>query len=80
MTTIINSKSIKEGDSVMVAYPLGEQTFNPAHKLDGAEFVVKTKRKPNSKKGGDTYLYELEGARSEAGIPYVFLTDELIKL
>lgn len=74
------SNKISEGDRVMVAYPIGEKTENPAHKLDGAEFVVKTKRKPNSNKGGDTYLYELEGAESDAGIPYVFLTDELIKL
>ena len=79
MTLPING-GIQEGDSVMAAYPLGEQTFNPAHKLDGAEFVVRSKRKANTNKGGDTYLYELEGAVSSEGLPFVFLTDELIKL
>lgn len=64
----------------MVAYPLGEKTLNPAHRLDGEEFVVKTKRKAKTDKGGDTYLYELEGAVSSEGVPFVFLTDELIKL
>ena len=74
------SNKIREGDPVMVAYPLGEKTNNPAHILDGAEFVVKTKRKANTNKGGDTYFYELEGAVSDKGVPYTFLTDELIKL
>ena len=74
------SNKIQEGDPVMVAYPIGEKTNNPAHILDGSEFVVKTKRKANTLKGGDTYLYELEGAESKEGVPYVFLTDELIKL
>ena len=80
MTTIINSKGIQEGDSVMVAYPLGEKTLNPAHRLDGKEFVARNKRRANTDKGGDTYLYELEGAVSSEGLPFVFLTDELIKL
>ena len=64
----------------MVAYPLGEKTLNPAHRLDGEQFVVKTKRGANTNKGGDTYLYKLEGAVSSEGVPYAFLTDELIKL
>ena len=79
-TLLSAAKSIQEGDLVMVAYPISEKTNNPAHRLDGEEFVVKTKRKPVCKKGGDIYLYELFGAASKAGVPYTFLTDELTKL
>ena len=69
MTLPINGGiGIQEGDSVMVAYPLGEKTLNPAHRLDGEQFVVKTKRKAKTDKGGDTYLYELEGAVSSEGL------------
>ena len=74
------SDKIMVNDIVMVTYPVGEKTNNPAHKLDGQQFVVKTKRKPLCNKGGDIYLYELYGAESKLGVPYVFLTDELIKL
>lgn len=74
------SGKIKEGDLVMVAFPTGEKTENPAHKYDGEQFVVKRKYKAKSKKGGDTYQYELYGAVSKKGLPYVFLTDELILL
>ena len=74
------SGRINEGDLVMIAFPVSDKTNNPAHRLDGEQFVVKTRRKPNVNKGGDIYLYELHGAISKAGIPYSFLTDELIKL
>lgn len=80
MTLPING-GIQEGDSVMVAYPLGEKTLNPAHRLDGEQFVVKSKRMvDHNSKGGDRYVYELYGASSDEGMPYAFLTDELIKL
>lgn len=71
---------IRRDDLVIVSYPVGEKTNNPAHRLNGEQFVVKSKRKPNCTKGGDIYLYELYGAESKAGKPYVFLSDELIKL
>ena len=74
------SGKIREGDLVMVAYPASEKTNNPAHRLDGQQFVVKSRRRPNISKGGDIYLFELFGAESKAGKPYTFLTDELIKL
>lgn len=74
------SDKIMVNDIVMVTYPVGEKTNNPAHKLDGQQFVVKTKRKPLCNKGGDIYLYELFGATSDEGVPYSFLTDELIRL
>lgn len=79
-TLLTAAKSIQEGDLVMVAYPISEKTNNPAHELDGQQFVVKTKHKPICKKGGDVYLYELFGATSKKGVPYSFLTDELIRL
>ena len=72
--------TIKVNDIVLVRYPMGEQTNNPAHRLDGQQFVVKRKYKPNNKKGGDTYIYELFGAESKKGVPHSFLADELIKL
>ena len=74
------SGKIREGDLVMVAYPASEKTNNPAHRLDGQQFVVKSRRRPNITKGGDVYIFELFGAESKAGKPYSFLTDELIKL
>lgn len=77
-TLLSAAKNIKVGDLVMVAYPVSEKTNNPAHELDGEQYVVKTKRKPKCNKGGDIYIYELDGAVSKAGKPYVFLTDELI--
>ena len=80
MTDTLASGKISEGDLVMVAFPTGEKTENPAHKFDGEQFVVKSKRKPRCNKGGDIYLYELYGAESKAGKPYTFLTDELIRL
>ena len=75
------SDKIRIGDLVMVTYPTGEQTSNPAHSLDGQQFIVKSKRQlSRNGKGGDRYLYELYGAESKEGVPYSFLTDELIRL
>lgn len=74
------SNKIREGDLVMVAYPIGEKTNNPAHALDGQQFVVKTRRKTKTNKGGDTYQYTLYGAESKKGKAFTFLTDELIRL
>lgn len=79
-TLLLGAKSISREDLVMVCYPVSEKTNNPAHELDGEQFVVKRKWKPNCNKGGDIYLYELYGAVSKKGVPYSFLTDELIKL
>ena len=79
-TLLTEDKKIHVGDLVMVAYPASEKTNNPAHRLDGQQFVVKSRRRPNVTKGGDVYIFELFGAESKAGKPYSFLTDELIKL
>ena len=75
------SDKIKIGDLVMVAYPTGEHTNNPARKLDGQQFVVQSKHMAGGySKGGDKYIYELHGAVSDMGVPYSFLTDELIRI
>lgn len=80
MTDTLATNKIRVGDLVMVAFPVGEKTNNPAHVLDGQQFVVKTRRKTKTNKGGDTYQYTLHGAESKKGKPYSFLTDELIRL
>lgn len=84
MTIALSAASrltIRVGDTVMVCYPINEKTNNPAHALDGQEFIVKSKRQlSRNGKGGDRYLYELYGAESKEGVPYSFLTDELIRL
>ena len=74
------NNKISVSDLVMVAFPVGEKTNNPAHELDGQQFIVRSKYKTNTNKGGDTYQYTLFGAVSKAGVPYTFLTDELIRL
>ena len=76
------ARRIDPGDLVMVAYPTSEKTNNPAHKLDGQEFVVKLiHRVPERKNSKVTRnYYELFGAVSKMGMPYAFLEDELIKL
>lgn len=79
-TLLTEDKKIRVGDLVMVAYPASEKTNNPAHRLDGQQFVVKSRRRPNVTKGGDIYIFELFGAESKAGKPYSFLSDELIRL
>lgn len=79
-TLLSAARRIDPGDLVMVAYPASEKTNNPAHRLDGQQFVVKSRRRPNISKGGDIYIYELHGAVSKMGVPYSFLTDELIRL
>ena len=80
MIDTLATNRIRVGDLVMVAYPIGEKTNNPAHELDGQQFVVKSKCKTKTNKGGDTYQYELHGAESKKGKPFTFLTDELIRL
>lgn len=74
------TEKIMAGDLVLVSYTASEKN-NPAHKLNGEQFVVKTKRKVNAYgKGGDSYIYTLYGAESKKGVPYSFLTDELIRI
>lgn len=80
--TLLSAASgrIIEGDLVMVAFPMGEKTENPAHKFDGEQFVVKSvHRVAESKNGNVTRVYyELFGAKSDMGVHYAFLEDELI--
>lgn len=76
------SRKIQIGDLVMVTYPMGEQTNNPAKKLDGQEFTVRSiHRVAESKNSKVTrQYYELDGAVSKLGVHYGFLEDELIRL
>lgn len=73
-------RNIKPGDVVMVCFPMSDNDFNPARKLDGQEFVVKTRRKLYSPGGSVNYLFELYGAVSDMGVPYSFLGEELIRI
>ena len=77
---ISNRGKIQIGTSVMVAYPMGEQTNNPAHKLDGQTFTVESVSICKTRQGNSKKMFSLEGARSAAGAPYWFLEDELIVL
>lgn len=76
------SSKIKVGDLVMVAFPVSEQTNNPARKLDGRKFTVKSVHKVNWHKSQRIVkqYYELYKAKSDKGVYYGFLEDELIKL
>ena len=73
---------IRIGDTVMVSYPMNEQTNNPARKLDGQEFTVKSKHQITGHKNTrvSKHYFELYGAVSDMGVHYGFLDDELIKL
>ena len=83
MTELTATKGpIRIGDIVMVSYPMADQTNNPARKLDGQEFTVRSiHRVPESKNSKVTrQYYELDGAVSKMGVHYGFLEDELMKL
>lgn len=73
--------NITIGDRVMVAFP-GTYNFNdPAKRLNGREYVVKSVNHIR-----DTYqranrkYYELYGAESKFGINYAFTEETLVKL
>ena len=76
---MIEIERIAPGDLVLVRYPASEKTSNPAHALDGQQFVVKN-RKTIYKGTSTRSYYELYGAESKQGVPYAFLEDKLIKL
>ena len=76
---MIDDNRIKVGDTVLVRYPMNEQTNNVANKFDGQEFVVKRKKVITTRPANRVY-FELYGAVSKYGVPYAFLEDELIKL
>ena len=78
----VSSSKINVGDLVMVAYIPGEQTNNPARKLDGQTFIVKSKHQVVGHKNTrvSKHYFELCGAVSEYGIHYGFREEELIKL
>lgn len=50
---------------------------NPLTKLSGQEFIVKRKRVITTRPSNKVY-YELYGAKSDMGVPYSFVEDDLI--
>lgn len=79
MTRITYDRTrLKPGDLVMVSYPMGEKTNNPAHKYDGEQMVIKDVKFYPGYTGYQRKMFTLQGAESEAGTPYWFLPDELI--
>lgn len=73
---IRGNNGLKPGTRVMVSYPLEErqQINNPARKLDGEIFVIRSRKDyPGYKQ-----MFTLWGADSDAGMPYWFLPEELI--
>lgn len=70
---------INPGDPVVVHYPKGEKTNNPATKYNGEQFIVKRRRVICTRPANRVY-YELYGAVSDMGVPYGFLEEELIKV
>lgn len=75
-------RRIKIGDTVLVAFPTSDQADNPARKFDGQEFTVKSVHRVAESKNSKVTraYYELYGAKSDMGIHYGFLEDELILL
>lgn len=71
-------KYLNVGDKVLVVIPLEERgTHLPIIKYNNREMII-TRRKPIGRLR--TPYYELEGAKSEYGIPYAFVKDWLIAL
>lgn len=71
---------IRPGTLVMVCYPIGEKTNNPARKYDGEQMVIKEVRHMPRHAGLNRKMFTLYGAESDMGVPYWFLEDELIVL
>lgn len=77
---ISNRGRIHIGTVVMVAYPINEQTNNPARKFDGQTFTVESMSTVRTRHGNTEKMFTLDGAKSDAGLPYWFLEEELIAL
>ena len=84
MTAVLASANkktkIRPGTLVMVCYPMGETTNNPARKFDGQELVIKSVSHLPKHGGLNRKMFTLFGAESDMGVPYWFLEDELIVL
>lgn len=59
-------KTIRVGDLVKVCYPESDITNNPARRLDGQEFIVKSKRPSQTKAEIRISISYLEQSRNEA--------------
>lgn len=69
---------IEIGTKVMVSYPRGEKSNNPAHMYEGKVMVVDGIKRYPKYCGNNRVMYTLHGAESEFGTPYWFLDDELV--
>lgn len=67
------NKKYKPGTQVLVQILLDGQTNNPAAKLNGQVFELKSKHHVTPFK----WYWELDGAVSDEGVPYGFLEEEL---
>lgn len=70
---------IAVGDRVLIAFDPKTWSSDPAHKLDGQEFVV-ARRCAVKKRNVTLWYWELRGAESECGVPYGFCEEDLILL
>lgn len=77
MTTV---RRLKPGDLVEVSYPVSDKFNNPARKLEGQQFLVKSVKYNSRLAGPYRTQYTLYGAEGLDGVPFWFLDDELIKL
>lgn len=68
------------GDKVKVYFPPSDKFNNPAKKLQGQEFVVKSRKYMYKGKTNGHCFYQLYGAESDMGVPYTFLEEELIRI
>lgn len=80
LVTANRKKKMRPGTLVMVCFPMGETTNNPAVKYDGSEMVIKSVKVLPRQAGLNRKMYTLYGAESDMGMPYWFLEDELIVL
>jgi len=67
------NKKYKKGAQVLVQILSDGQTNNPATRLNGQVFELKSKHHVTPTR----WYWELEGAVSEMGVPYGFLEEEL---
>lgn len=73
--------NITIGDRVMVSYPPAYKFNNPAKRLNGREYVVKSVHHIRDRyQRVDRKYYELYGAESKFGVSYAFLEEDLVKL
>jgi hypothetical protein len=72
--------AIEVGSMVKVNFPPARKriaTNDPARKLHGQVFVVKSRKSIYQSDTDVKWLYELYGANSKKGMPYTFIEENL---